>query len=329
MINFDELGSSISKIMGSVAKPVVKKVDRIITDIKRPVESSANSFINNNWKQKEIIAPIPQREVLGSSEYLQNKSNKFWNQADYKDALSAEAKYAPVRIKQEAVKSGWVPIKGQTVSNVGQGKVLGVQAPTPEKSTTKFGPTTLVKKPDVVKQATQAAMSIKDPSMREKAIKTFPMIAEGFIKAGINNPKAVAYALSTMIGEAGARLDAVEPIYPPGHHLYQGQNEDYEGGAKYRGRGAIQLTHKSNYKKYGDMLGIDLVNNPDLAADPAISPMIMALFFKETGVLNEIEKGNYDRARVLIQGGGAMSPKFYRKTREIGNTARGFENILR
>ncbi|ADK31444.1 putative Lys-endolysin; glycoside hydrolase [Brachyspira pilosicoli 95/1000] len=36
-------------------------------------------------------------------------------------------------------------------------------------------------------------------------------------------------------------------------------------GYKYRGRGIIQLTGKSNYKKYGKKINVNLVNNPDLA----------------------------------------------------------------
>lgn len=40
------------------------------------------------------------------------------------------------------------------------------------------------------------------------------------------------------------------------------------------GRGFIQLTHKVNYEKLGDELDVDLVSNPALAMDPAISARI-------------------------------------------------------
>jgi predicted chitinase len=42
----------------------------------------------------------------------------------------------------------------------------------------------------------------------------------------------------------------------------------------YFGRGQIQITHLSNYKKMGDVLGVDLAGNPDLALDPAVSSRI-------------------------------------------------------
>src|SRR5262249_34194873 len=41
-------------------------------------------------------------------------------------------------------------------------------------------------------------------------------------------------------------------------------------GPRYKGRGPIQLTGKSNYRVAGRALGLDLVNPPDLAATPNV-----------------------------------------------------------
>lgn len=49
-------------------------------------------------------------------------------------------------------------------------------------------------------------------------------------------------------------------------------------GWKYRGRGYLQLTGKSNYAAYGTALGIDLVNDPEQAASPATSWLIAARY---------------------------------------------------
>lgn len=47
-------------------------------------------------------------------------------------------------------------------------------------------------------------------------------------------------------------------------------------GYKYRGRGFVQITWKNNYKKLGDALGYDLVNNPDEALNPVVAYKIMS-----------------------------------------------------
>src|SRR5262245_12775693 len=58
-------------------------------------------------------------------------------------------------------------------------------------------------------------------------------------------------------------------------------------GFRYRGRGPIQITGRANYKKYSDLLGVDLVGNPDLAATPQYAFSTAGLFWKSNG-LNEL-----------------------------------------
>jgi predicted chitinase len=58
-------------------------------------------------------------------------------------------------------------------------------------------------------------------------------------------------------------------------------------GKRYKGRGPIQITGRANYKKYGDLLGVDLEGNPDLAATPQFAFSTAALYWKTRG-LNEL-----------------------------------------
>jgi len=62
--------------------------------------------------------------------------------------------------------------------------------------------------------------------------------------------------------------------------------------AKYHGRGYIQLTHDYNYKKYGDRLGVDLLNNPELALDGDIAARIAVEYWKDH--VRPTVKGDWD-----------------------------------
>lgn len=50
-------------------------------------------------------------------------------------------------------------------------------------------------------------------------------------------------------------------------------------GYKYRGRGLNQITFKGNYKKVGNQIGIDLVNNPDKLNELTIATECLINFF--------------------------------------------------
>jgi len=74
-------------------------------------------------------------------------------------------------------------------------------------------------------------------------------------------------------------------------------------GWKYRGRGALQLTGKDAYSKFGKTLGIDLTAHPEVAADPYNSTLIALEFFKELHVNDAVDAGDFVKARRLTNGG--------------------------
>ena len=73
----------------------------------------------------------------------------------------------------------------------------------------------------------------------------------------------LAYALGTAHHETDHTMQPVEEYDHGGPRLYA--NPDPETGCCYYGRGFVQLTHRGNYAKAGDILGIDLVRHPELS----------------------------------------------------------------
>lgn len=80
-------------------------------------------------------------------------------------------------------------------------------------------------------------------------------------------------------------------------------NTEVGDGWKYRGRGLKQLTGRSNYKRCGADLGMDLIGNPDLLLEP-VNAALSAGWFWNTNGLNAIaDTGNVVAMTKRINGG--------------------------
>jgi putative chitinase len=133
-------------------------------------------------------------------------------------------------------------------------------------------------------------------------------IPEVMVKFNITTPLRLAHFLAQCSHESGGfkvfqenlnySADGLKKIFPkyfPGNlsesyarnpekiasKVYGGRmgngDESTKEGFKFRGRGALQTTGKENYKRLGDFLGVNLIENPDLVATKY--PLASAAFF--------------------------------------------------
>jgi len=95
---------------------------------------------------------------------------------------------------------------------------------------------------------------------------------------------------------------------PSGFERYEGNrvlgNVEQGDGAKFRGRGYLLITGRANYQRYGAALGIDLISNPEKAAEPAVAAAILVRFFKEREDLfvQALSQNDLARAGRLVTG---------------------------
>jgi putative chitinase len=119
----------------------------------------------------------------------------------------------------------------------------------------------------------------------------------------------VASARNSPDGESAHRSALNGDPKPLAELMYGGKMGNAPGeGYTYRGRGYIQLTGHDNYEAMGKALGVDLVNHPELAAQPDVAARIAVQFWednipanaredvaKATHVINKGDKGLADR----------------------------------
>ncbi len=85
------------------------------------------------------------------------------------------------------------------------------------------------------------------------------------------------------------------------NRVYGGRlGNNFDEGYKYRGRGIIQLTGKSNYIYYGKLLNIDLVNNPDWLLERNVAVNVACCYWINRGLL---EIDDIRKATKKINGG--------------------------
>lgn len=74
------------------------------------------------------------------------------------------------------------------------------------------------------------------------------------------------YSAKRILEVYGKKIKTLKEAKQYAHNPEALGNKIFSGGYKYRGRGYIQLTHDYNYQSFGEFIGVDLLNNPDLVA---------------------------------------------------------------
>lgn len=74
-------------------------------------------------------------------------------------------------------------------------------------------------------------------------------------------------------------------------------------GARYCGRGTVQITGRANYRKYGRIIGVDLEGVPGLALNPKNAAEILAAYFQQVNMKAAAEARDWHRCRELVNGG--------------------------
>lgn len=95
-------------------------------------------------------------------------------------------------------------------------------------------------------------------------------------------------------------------------------------GARFKGRGFVQLTGRDNYKRYGELLDIPLLENPDCACAPEVAACLLAAFLysKQEKIATSLAKNDLRGVRKVVNGGSHGLDRFtdtFRRTEVMWN----------
>jgi putative chitinase len=143
------------------------------------------------------------------------------------------------------------------------------------------------------------------PNLPEaRAQQLLPYLNSAMAEAQINTPLREAAFLAQLAHES-VELRYFEEIASGA--AYEGRTDlgnIYPGdGVRYKGRGPIQLTGRSNYRAAGQALGIDLENNPTRAADPDVGFRTAAWFWNSRNLNAYADARNFDAITYRVNGG--------------------------
>lgn len=201
------------------------------------------------------------------------------------------------------------------------------------------------------------------PIKKDATVKSIEAILEEFQAADIKiRPlEKLAYALATVRHEVGptmlpivenmnysakrmmevwpSRFTSISSARPYANNPEKLGNNVYGGrlgngifdGYKFRGRGiGAQITGADSYRKYGELLGMDFIKDPDLVMDVNIGARILMLGFTDhpfTGykISNSINGNKVD----YVAARRTVNADVGRVGESIAKDARKFEEILR
>ncbi|HEX4984783.1 MAG TPA: C1 family peptidase [Burkholderiales bacterium] len=147
-------------------------------------------------------------------------------------------------------------------------------------------------------------------------VRYLPYVLAALRAAGLTDRTMACAALATIRAESEGFVPIAEfPSHyntrpgEPAFSAYDGRkdlgNTQPGDGARYRGRGFVQLTGRANYHKYSPLLGADIEAEPDLANAPEVAAALLALFLADraVGMRKALAAKNYAGARKLVNGG--------------------------
>lgn len=132
----------------------------------------------------------------------------------------------------------------------------------------------------------------------------YPLLAEYMARYNITDILCEAAFLAQIIHESGSFQYTLELA---SGKAYEGRadlgNIQPGDGVRFKGRGLIQITGRSNYKQISEALGIDFVSNPELLEQPRYAALSACWWWHSRNLNRFAVHGKFREITKVINGG--------------------------
>jgi predicted chitinase len=137
-----------------------------------------------------------------------------------------------------------------------------------------------------------------------------PFLQAAMTEFAIDKPPREAAFVAQLAHESGqfrfmeeiwGPTDAQRRYEPPSTLATRLGNTEQGDGKRFKGRGPIQITGRSNYLRFGSLLGVDLVADPPRAAVPDLAFRIAGLFWSKKGLNELADRASGDAFREITK----------------------------
>ncbi len=169
-----------------------------------------------------------------------------------------------------------------------------------------IGPTTLAR----LRAAVEASVSLAElqklaPGVdRAQLVSYLPHLNAAMLQHGITSDARKA-AFLAQLGHESDGFNTLEEYASGADYEWRSDlgNVFAGDGRRFKGRGPIQITGRYNYGEYGRKLGVDLIEDPGLAATPEVGFQIAGQYWADHGLNELADQGRFDSITQRINGG--------------------------
>jgi putative chitinase len=143
-----------------------------------------------------------------------------------------------------------------------------------------------------------------------KCAELLPFLLAAMAEFAIDKPRRAAAFVAQLAHECG-QFRFMEEIWgptkaqrryePPSALAARLGNIEPGDGMRFKGRGSIQITGRANYQRFGNLLGIDLVSDPDRAAVPDVAFRTAGLFWMKKELNELADQASADAFREITK----------------------------